>query len=163
MTQPASIAADGNLKVVWVPVIADVENPTAAELNAGLDISCYLTAEGFTPGTDEQTITDDRLCSTQTFEKPGRFSDTLEVGYIYNPASPGNNAAYTTLPKGTTGHIATRWGKDYSTPFVATDLVDIYPAQAGVQRKQPPTANSVLTVTQKLFITGPVQRDVVVA
>lgn len=165
MSQPISISADGSLKVAWVPTIADVENPTQAELTAGsvIDLSCYLTAGGFTPNTDEQVITDDRLCSRQTFERPGRFTDTLEVMYVHNPDSAGNNVAYTTLAYLTSGYIVSRWGVDYETAFATGDIVDVIPAQAGIQRKSPPEANSVLKVAQKIFITGEVQRDVVVA
>lgn len=165
MTQPVSIPADGSLKVVWVPTIADVENPTQAELTAGsvVDLSCYLTADGFTPGTDEQTITDDRLCSRQTFEQPGRFTDTLEITYVHNPDSAGNNVAYTTLPRGTTGYVVARWGVDFEDALATGDIVDVYPAKAGVQRKAPPEANSVLKTMQKIFVTGAVQRDVTVA
>lgn len=164
MTQPASVPADGALKVAWVPTIADTDNPTVAELTAGgvVDLSCYLAAGGFTPGTDEQVITDDRLCSRQTFERPGRYTDSLELMYVHNPDSPGNNVAYTTLTYLTTGYIVTRWGVAYETAFTAGDIVDVIPAQAGIQRKSPPEANSVLKVAQKIFITGAVERDAVV-
>lgn len=166
MTQPASVPADGNLKVAWVATIADPANPTAGELTAGsvVDLSCYLTATGFNPATDEQTITDDRLCSRATFERPGRHTDSLEVTYVFNPDSPADDEAYQTLAYLEEGFLALRWGVPYETAFAAADIVDVYPIQCGIQRKQPPTANSVLMAVQKLFIPSPgVQRDVAVA
>jgi hypothetical protein len=152
--------------VLWVPTIADPENPTATELNAGsvVDMSCYLTGEGWQSSTDEQTVTDERLCSTATYEQPGRYSDTLTVGYVHNPTSPSNNIAYTTLPRGTVGNLVTRWGVPFDQVRAAGDIVDVYPVTAGIQQKVAPTANSVLSATQKMFIKAPgVQRDVVVA
>jgi hypothetical protein len=166
MTQPASVPADGNLKVAFVATIAVPGAPTEAELTAGSveDLSCYLTGTGYNPSTDEQTITDERLCSRATFERPGRYSDSLEVTYVFNPDSPGDDVAYQTLAYLEEGYIVTRWGVPYETAFAAGDIVDVTPVQCGIQRKQPGAANSVLMAMQKLFIPSPgVQRDVTVA
>lgn len=162
MALPKSVPADGNLKVVWVPALADPANPKVTELTAAgvIDISCYLTPDGFSPGGDEQVVNDDRLCSTQTFERPGRFSDTLDIIYVHGDEV--DNAAYTTLKHLTEGFVVERWGKPYDTAFATADVVDVKPAQCGVQRKQPPEANSVLKCAQKMFITGSVERDVAV-
>ena len=166
MPDPISLPADGNLKVMWVPNIADVALPSAAVLNGvtSIDLSCYLTADGFTPGGDEQAITDDRLCSRQTFERPGRFSDTLELMYVYQPQALAatDNEAFNTLKHLTTGFVVTRWGKDYALPFAAADQVDVIPVQLGRQMKAAPEANSVLKVSQRTFITGTVKKDVAV-
>jgi hypothetical protein len=166
MTQPVSNTADGNLKVLWVTTIADTSAPTVTELTAGtvIDLSCYLTADGFTPGTDEQVINDDRLCSTQTFEQVGRFMDSLQIAYVYRAQDVAgtDNKAFHTLKRGTAGYVVTRWGQTHSDAVASTDVVDVYPATCGQQRKNPPEANSVLRITQKIFVTGAVQRDVAV-
>lgn len=174
MTTPISVLGDGNVKVSWVTAIANTTAPTAAELNAAssVDLSCYLTADGLTTGTDEQAVTDDRLCSTQTFEKPGRFSDTLELMYVYQPQLPSaaDNKAFFTLVHLTTGFIVIRWGKAYAgaftasvtTPAAPADQVNVEPATCGVQREQPPEANSVLKIAQKIWISGQVRRNVAV-
>src|SRR5687768_15094890 len=142
MTTPVSNLADGNLKVAFVPTIAAPGAPTVAELNAGtvVDLSCYLTPDGFTTGGDEQVVTDDRLCSTQTFEKPGRHTDTLSLSYVYRAqdAAGTDNKAFHTLEHLVTGYIVARWGADYADAFVASDVVDVMPVQAGKQMKQPP-------------------------
>lgn len=162
MALPKSVPADGNLKVVFLPALAAPETPSAAIINGGtaIDLSCYLTPDGFTPGGDEATVNDDRLCSVQTFEQPGRFSDTLDIIYVFGDAT--DNAAYEGLTHLTTGFVVTRWGKPYDAVFAVADLVDVYPVTAGKQNKQPPEANSVLKTGQKLFVTGAVERDVAV-
>lgn len=164
MTQPAGVPADGNQAVWWVPTIADAEGPTVAELTAGsvIDASCYLTAEGWTPNTDEQTITDERLCSTATFEQPGRLQHTLEIAYVHNPDSPADNELYLALTRLTSGYFVARIGVPFDQAVAAGDIVDVYPAKMGYRRKQPGTANSMLTVAQKPFITGVVAQDSVV-
>lgn len=162
--QPTSVPADGSVKVVFVSALADTAEPLVAEATAAgaIDLSCYLTADGLNMSTDEQTITDDRLCSRQTFEQPGRFSDAMEVGYVYDPqnAVTTEDLAYKTLKRGVKGFLIIRWGADYEAALTAGDVVDVVPVTWGIQRKQTPEANSVLKVMQKPFITGSVQRDV---
>ena len=164
MAEPRSIPADGNVKVAWVPSLAVPASPSVAELIAGsvVDLSCYLTDDGFTPSTDEQTITDNRLCSRQTFEQPGRFQDGLQIKYVRGQTVP-EDLAFTTLIRGTQGFYVVRWGIAYETAFLAAQKVDVYPSTCGVQMKQPPEANTPLRVQQKLFVTGTVQRDVLIA
>lgn len=165
MSQPISIPADGNLRVYYVATLADPETPTLAELNAGTseDLSCYITGEGFQPSLDEQVVTDSRLCSRATYERPGRWTKSMTLSYVYNLASPVNNAAYLTLAYLTEGFLIARWGVPFEDAWAAGDLVDVYPIQAGKPMKNQPTANGVLTVTQRLFITGESYDDAVVA
>lgn len=166
MADPVSVLADGNVKAVYVAAIADPLNPTVAELTAVgvVDLSAYLTADGLTTGGDEAVISDDRLSSTQTYEKPGRFTDTMTIRYVYRAQDPAgtDNKAFTTLKHLTTGFIALRWGQDHADAFAAADVVDVYPIQCGKQQKLPPEANSVLKIEQRQFVTNTVARDVAV-
>lgn len=161
--QPTAIPADGSVKVVFVPATVDPTAPKLTEANAAgsIDLSCYLTADGLNMTTDEQTITDDRLCSRQTFEQPGRFSDAMEVAYVYaaQNITATEDLAYKTLKRGVKGFLYLRWGMDYETAFAVGQLVDVVPVTWGEQRKQTPEANSMLKVMQKPFVTGRVRRD----
>ncbi|MEU8158045.1 hypothetical protein AB0B94_30700 [Micromonospora sp. NPDC048986] len=165
MTQPVSIPADGNLRVTYVATLADPTTPTLAELNAGTskDFSCYITGDGFATSLDEQVVADNRLCSRATYERPGRWQKTMTTTYVHNPASPTNNVMYLTLTYLVTGFVVARWGVPYEQPWAEDDLADVYPIQAGKPMKNPPAENAVLTVTQKLFITGEAIDDAVVA
>ncbi|QTF70612.1 hypothetical protein [Arthrobacter woluwensis] len=162
-----STPADGNSLTLFVPTLADPTKPKLTELSAGtaVDLSCYLTGDGFTPSLDEQTIEDTRMCSTQDYEVPGRSKNGLTVKYIDNSNSPNAttmNKAVDTLLKGTTGFLVTRFGKPYTTALAVGDKVTVRPITAMTQNELPPEANSVFKVEQKLAITGPVQRKVAV-
>lgn len=167
MTQPVptSIPADGSVKVLWVPSagIADPEAPTVDELTASgvVDLSCYLTGDGWQPTTDEQVSNDNRLCSRQTLERIGRFTDQLEITYVYQGQAPDadDNKAQNTLRHRELGYIVSRWGTEYEDPIAAEDIVDVIPAECGVQRKQTPEANSRLRIMQKIFIRNTQHRD----
>jgi hypothetical protein len=156
MADIPSTPADGNVKVVIVTTIANTLAPTAAELNAGssVDISCYLTSDGWSPSLDEQVISDSRLCETETFEQPGRKSRTLTAQYIDNTNTALANAAKTALVPGTALFAVTRRGKAYDTAFAAADKVTVSPIKPGAYNELPPEANSVLKISQKLFVTG---------
>jgi len=148
-----------------VASLADPKNPLLSELTSGTtqDLSCYITAEGFQTTLDEQEITDQRLCSRAVYERPGRWRKSMTLTYVYNMADPENNVAYLTLAYLTMGFIVARWGIPFETPWAEDDIVDVYPIQAGKPVKNQPTANGVLTVTQRLFIIGESIDDAVVA
>lgn len=168
MTQPipTSIPADGSVKVLWVPTIADPDAPTLDELTdtGVIDLSCYLTDDGYAPAIDEQVSTDNRLCSRQTFEQPGRFTYTLNLTYVYQgqDLSAPDNRAFATLRPKEAGNVVSRWGADYELPIELGDLVEVWPATCGQQMKQAPEANGRLRLMQRIFITSLVTKDVAV-
>lgn len=164
MSQPISTPADGNLRVYFVQTLAIPRFPQLVELNAGTskDVSCYITAEGFQTTLEEGVITDNRLCSRATFERPGRWGKTMTLSYVYNLADPTNNVMYLALPYLTTGFMVVRWGVPFDDAWADGDIVDVYPIQAGKQMKNPPAENAVLTVTQKMFITAEALDDALV-
>ncbi|GGM27148.1 hypothetical protein GCM10011608_09940 [Micromonospora sonchi] len=166
MTQPMPMAVttNGTVAVRFVPAIADPAAPTVTEVNAvsSVDLSCYLTGDGYNAETSENTVEDPRLCSKQIFEARGDYTDTLELTYVFNPASPDDDEARTTLPPGTAGFLVTRWGVDSEDAFATGDIVDVIPFESGAQRKNAPARNSVHRITQKQFITGKVQDNVAI-
>jgi hypothetical protein len=166
---PTAVVADGKMAVLWVPTggIADVTAPAEAELIAGTvtNITGYLTADGFNTTSEEQTVADERLSTTQSFAAPGRYSRGLTIKYVYDQqAAPGDteNVAYETLKRGTQGYIVVRSGVDYDTAFADGDIVDVWPVTCGVQSKVSPEANTVLRVEQTMHVRNAVQTDVTV-
>lgn len=159
MVNIPSTPADGNVKIVLVPAIADTSAPTIAELTAetAVDISCYLTAGGWQPTQDQATISDERLCSTQVFGKPGRKTLGLTLEVIDNTNSEYEaeyNAAVDTLVEGVQLYAVERRGKPFDAPFDAEDTVRVWPFQPGMKSNQPPEANSVLKASYPTFVTS---------
>ena len=160
-TFPVGVPADGNVKVVFVPTIANPKVPTLVELNAtsALDITCGVTGGGFTTSTDVQTLTDERLFSTQTFEDVGTFTYAIDdVEYIITPqdsTTTGENKIYNTLVPGSTGFIVVRYGKAFDAAFATGDVVDVYPVKWGPQVKSAPERNTKLRAKQKPYTIAP--------
>lgn len=168
LTIPAGVDAEGSVLVKFVPTLADPSAPTLAEVNAvgAIDLSCYLTQDGFKPGADTATGTDPRLCTKQVFETKGATTWSIDnLIYIWDPqnASSDGNKAYAAMPEDTKGFLVVRWGMDVedNPALVATNVIDIFTVTMGPQVPQPPEANSKLKVQQKPFVDGPTYRDVV--
>lgn len=160
-TFPTGVPADGNVKVVWVPAIADQDAPLATELVAAgaLDITCGIVGGGFTTSAEQTTTQDVRLCSRQVFEDLGDVTYSIEeIEYIITPQDEtptGENAIYNTLAPGTTGYIVVRWGKDYADALAAGDVVDVYHVTLGPQIKQAPERNTKLRARQRPYVVAP--------
>lgn len=164
MADVPSTPADGAVKVVWVPTIANPDAPTVAEVTgvSTVDLSCYLTSDGWTTSMDEQTVSDDRLCSTEDFSRPGSSSRSLTVKYVENPTSSTDNKAYTTLTPRVNGYFVVRRGPLFSVALAAADKVQVWPVQMGNYYWQSPERNSVLRCQQKAFVTAKVRDNVAV-
>lgn len=159
MSEIPSTPADGNQKVVIVQAIADVNAVKLSELNATstVDISCYLTSDGWSVKIDESVIKDNRLCSTQEFEKPGRIKYSAEAKYVDNTNSvdeQDSNAAKDTLVPGARLFAVVRRGVPYEAPFAAGQLVSTYPIQPGQYDELPGEENAPLKIGQKLFVVA---------
>lgn len=157
MTQPASVFADGNVSVLWVPTLEDQDAPDIAELtdNTVLDLSCYLTDEGWDPNLSEDAATDNRLCSVQNFQGPGRQTIQMPLIYVSNPDSEANDEAALTLLEGSVGYLVDRRGVPYSQAYAVGDIVTVYKVKLGAQKDGKPTANSPLVVMQTAYLQIP--------
>ncbi len=162
---PASVSTNGTMRAAFVASLADPTEPILAEINAvsALDFSCYATGDGISAETAESNVDDPRLCSKAVYEAPGDTTDTLEITYVFNPASPSDNEAHLELTQGRKGYVILRWAVDSDDSWAAGDIVDVYPVTLGAQRKNNPTRNGIHKITQKCFVTGKVNKDVVVA
>lgn len=163
MVDVPSTPADGNIATWLVPEIADTTAPTVTEIAAGVDVSCYLTPDGFSLTIDQATISDERLCSTETFAQPGRKSYTLTLTGIDNTNSPNeatDNELVDTLVEGTEMYLVRRRGVPFDQEIAADDKVTVIPFKPGVKQDVAPEANSVIRSTWTGFVTGAVQTEV---
>lgn len=153
---PAGQASDGRGRVGYIPVIENTDLPTVAEFTAAIAkwLTYSLVPDGFRHETTENVINTGRYTLKQLLELPGTVADTLEMQYA------AGTPAQTTLTTGVIGYIVHRVGVANEVEPEADQEWDIIPIQAGIQRKVPATANTELQRVQKMFVTGPVKRDV---
>ena len=155
---PQSVVSDGTRRALFLPAVAVPDAVTVAEATAGDNISCYLTGQGWQPTEDQANIPDTRLCSSQSFEKPGRKTKSLTLQYVINLSSAPDDEARLALGEGTSGfllHILQKAEEDGIDPEVG-DWYELWPATMGDPMVMPSEENSVDRVSQRAFVTGPV-------
>jgi hypothetical protein len=148
----ADVFADGNTRVSFVSAIASQAAPTTAELNAGVLLQSFLTADGlmgFEASSAEVDTT--ALASTFNTKTIGR-DDFSGTGLRLKKQTYGSDTVFSTLTRGTSGYIVIRRGTTESTAWASTQAVEVYPVTCGQTKFLAPEANSV----QKYEVPTPV-------
>lgn len=156
-TNIPSTPADGNIKTVLVPAVADLDSPTIIVANGGtaIDISCFLTPGGFALTVDQATTTDERECDTIVRGAPGRKTPALTITGIDNTNSTvTDNDLAEALTEGSTWVALRRRGKAHTAAFVVGDVVTATEFTVGVRSEVAAEANSVLRSVWSTFINA---------
>jgi hypothetical protein len=139
----ADIPSDGKTRVDWVPAIANKNAPTVTELNAGIRVSQWSTADGvvgFRPETADVPTTN--VESTFDTNTNGRrsFSGTM----LRFKKQTGSDAVYTTMTPDTEGFIVIRRSLPAATAYASGQhLQGVYPVICGETAWIDPEPNTV--------------------
>src|SRR5213080_2362110 len=98
----ADMLSDGNIKVTYVPTIANQAAPTTTELAAGTALECLITADGLDISTDESVVSAPKLCETTDSEQPGRAKTTIQLTCVRKDVV-AEDVAWVTLLRGLAG------------------------------------------------------------
>lgn len=157
-TDIPSTPADGKVNTIWVPTIADINNPKLTEIQAGTDISNYVTLGGWNCSPSQDTISDQRENSTMDFGNPGRkkiSGSSIEVIDNTNTEHKAQNVAMDTLNEGVDGFFVRRYGKDTAAEFAVGDVVNVYAVRIGMRVKDAIAANTVLRSKVNFTVRDP--------
>jgi hypothetical protein len=138
----ADVVADGRTRVYWVTTIANQNAPTTTELNAGMDLTSTLTADGlngFQP--DTAPVDTSSLASTFTSNVNGRTSFSSTKLRLKKQAS--GDTIFTTLVRDTAGFVVIRRSVTQSTAWASTQAIEVYPALIGEVARMDPEPNTV--------------------
>lgn len=159
----ADVFADGQVRVAYVPAIANNNAPTTTELNAGVLLQSTLTADGL-DGFDATTAEVDTtsLASTFSTKNIGRdeYSGTM---LTLKKQTVGSDTIRTTLSRGTAGYVVIRRGIPETTAWASAQQVEVYPIICGRRKELKPEQNSVLKYQVPTPITAAPSPDAVVA
>lgn len=171
VTIPASVGAEGNVRVMFASALSSRTSPTIVQLNGAttVDISCHLMPDWGGITGEQATGEDRRYCSRESFDRLGRVKRTIApMTYTYLPQSStatAGNEAYLALTTGNTGYLVIAYGiNPADTTLSAADKVESIPVECGVQNKNAAAADEFapLTITQTLGATGVVVAGVCV-
>ena len=148
----ADSLTDGRTTVWSVPSIASIAAPTAAEINAGTNLSSLLTADGlqgFQP--DTSSVDTSALNSTFNTKLPGRadYCNTM----LRLKKQSGTDAVYNTLVNAYATNIVIRRDITNSTAVASAQAVEVYPGQCGEVRNLDPAPNELHKYEVPFFIS----------
>lgn len=145
-------AFDAFTRVGWATSIASIAAPTTAELNAGTDLSGFLTKDGLkTP--DQQNLVDvAALNSNFDAEAVGTFGGSILLKMFRD--NDGTDAAWNLCVYATAGFLIVRRGIAVATAWTAAQKVEVYPAQMHQPVVIPSARNEATKFTEMLAVTS---------
>lgn len=151
---------EGLTKVSWVPTITDVSAPTAAQLNAGTDITELLTKDGLNISLSQNYVDNTSLAETFDSQLVGSWGGTASLTF---KRDNDTDTAWDLFSWGETGFLVVRRGEAYDGAFAAADKVEVYPAQTGEPIPNATAANAQATATVGMAFTSQPDLHAVVA
>jgi hypothetical protein len=140
----ADYLSDGTSRVAWCTSISNTSAPTTTELNAGVDLTPLITADGLSITTATAKVDVSALNSVDNLSIAGRRDDDIEITF----KSQGDAAApVTTFASRPTGYLVVRRHTAYATAWTAAQKVSVYPVIAGDIQWVPAAANELVKVT----------------
>lgn len=120
---PSTQISRGNVSVGVSPVVVDINEPTLAELEAGLGLDCSITTMNGTSSTDSQTI--DWLCSPASEQLPGSTTHTVD-DLVIKGTGQADEDLISALTVGDTVYLWRRDGVDKDTNLAASQKVWVW-------------------------------------
>jgi hypothetical protein len=157
----ADIVADGRTRVAWLGSIANMALVTIAELNAGLLLQNFVTADGLTGLQGETTtIPTTSLASRTNTSRNGRVN--FDQAMITFKKQDGTDTVYNTLVRDLNGFLVVRNSILETVNWASAQSLRVYPMQCGEISWMDPEENSLERYMIPMTITGdPNQRAAV--
>ena len=118
------------VEVAWITTVAVETAPTAAELNAGVDLTGYIVANGLDLPASSRTVDASDASSKRDKTVSGTYGGDQGTIEFHRERPAAQDTAWTTLPRGTAGFIAVApYGLATPGTWAIADVVDLYPAE----------------------------------
>lgn len=151
-TVPGSVEYDDNLRITATPSASNPLSVAALTGATAKDLTYSFTPDGFDFPKSETEIEDPRLTLAESGSRPGRMkTGPITVKYVYGT---GSDVARTMLTKGATVNLTIRDSIANATAWTTGQKVDKVQVVCGRQRKDPPTADGLQTITQTLYVVS---------
>jgi len=163
------VIMDGRVRVYWLTACANIALPTVAELNAGTDLTTYITPDGLDVGMTTGSVNVGNVGSTYTLNRMGRRVPTLSLTFHHDATSGSTDPAWNLLLYRVTGFLAIREGVDKATAWATgqggggtTGTLGMYPAECGEYNGTKPAPDTSWDFTVPLGVyLDPNKRSVV--
>ena len=129
------VIMDGRVRCVWMTACANIALPTVAELNAGTDLTIYVTPDGLDIGMTTGKVPVGNVGSTFDLERVGRRKPSIALTLHHESPTdvPWNLLVYRAV-----GFFVVRRGIDKTVAWTigqggggSTGTVEVYPVECG--------------------------------
>jgi hypothetical protein len=138
----ADIPSDGNTRVAFVAAISNPAAPTTTELNLGILLQSFITADGL-EGYEVSTSDVDNTALNSLFDTVTIGRDKYSNTMLRFKKQSGSDLAYSTLTRGTAGYIVIRRDIAETTAWATSQNVEVYPITCGQRRRLKPEGNTL--------------------
>ena len=145
---------DGYTRVAVVPAINNLAAPSLAEINAGTDITCDLTADGLRLSREQSTTTRTGWASNVDFEAPTRygFPNAGLTGFRYTP--PEDETLWDLAASfREEAFLVVRRGLDHDIAWATSQVVETYQFQWGKRSVYDSANDTMVTFTVPIHIS----------
>lgn len=122
----ADIIGDGNEAWWWVPSIANIAAPTAAEINAGIRISQWMTKDGAT-GFQPDTADAPTSGKESTFDTATNGRISFSSPRFTFKKQDGTDTVFNTLIQNAVGYGVRRNSLAATTAVASAQKLEVYP------------------------------------
>jgi hypothetical protein len=122
----ARYANDGMIRIQVVASISNIAAPTTAELNAGTDVSNFVTKDGLTVPANQNYVDNSSIAETYDSQVVGSFGGAIGLTGIRDAAT---DTFWDLVVYGTNTHLVVRRGIARATAYAASQDVEVYPIQ----------------------------------
>jgi hypothetical protein len=141
----ADVISDGMTRVQWVPgasAIANINAPTVAEINTGINVTDQITDDGLEGWEgDTARVPNTSLASITDTERMGR--DKLANPMLRFKRQLPTDTIRSTVTKGVFGFVVIRRDLAQATAFATSQTCQVVPVEAGRRKDLKPEANSM--------------------
>lgn len=121
----AAFAHDEHTRVWWVPTLGSVTAPLKTEIDAGVELTTYVSKDGVKVGSTNNVVKNDTIATAFAGELPGTFGNKVSVKCFRDAAS---DVPWNTLgTRGTQGNLVVRRGPLFTAVTAVGQKVEVYP------------------------------------
>jgi hypothetical protein len=150
------VIMDGRIRVYWLTACANIAAPTTTELNAGTDLTGYITPDGLDIGMDTGRVDVGNVGSTFTLERMGRKKPAITLTLHHD--SP-TDTPWATLIYRATGFLSVRKGIDKATAWAtgqggggSVGILQMFPVECGEYTEMKPAPDTSWDFTVPLGV-----------
>jgi len=155
----AARLVDGNTKVWWVTTLSSTTSPTATQINAGVSLEGFITADGLEVSPDQNFVDVSVLNSLSELQDFGR----TKVDASMTMKRDSTDTAWTTFASNPSGWLVVRRGVANTTTGAAAQKVEVYPMKASNRFPVKPASNEMETFMVKFALSADYVAEATVA